>query len=178
MKRNPFLFLLAAILAVFFVVLPAQFALAADHGATIDLTPIVRDVVAIVLGVILPAVIAYAVNRWGAKSAILRDEGLRRALLGGVDTALSWAQMKSNNWIGTKGFDVAIKNDLLALGANYMLASYPKYLKKARIDKDKITRILERRFGEIDQARKANVAPPPADPSVGLSNAAPGLAAA
>ncbi len=154
----------------------AGMAMAASHetGTLLDFKPIVTDLVALVFTV-LSAFAAFAMQRWASKTKILKDAGIRNALLGGIDLALSRAQAMTDTYIGSKTIDIKVKNQILGLAGKLALDSYPQYSKYLKLDKAAIEGILERRWGEIEQAKKAGVAAPPADPSVGGSNAAPGL---
>ena len=154
----------------------AGMAMASSHetGTLLDFKPIITDLVALVFTV-LSAFAAFAMTRWASKTKILKDAGIRNALLGGIDLALSRAQAMTDTYIGSKKIDVTVKNQILGLAGKLALNSYPQYSKYLKLDKESIEGILQRRWGEIEQAKLAGVAAPPADPSVGASNAAPGL---
>jgi len=153
------------------------FAQEAAAGTILDFKPVVQDLIALVFTV-LSAFAAFAMQRWASKTKILKDASIRNALLGGIDLALSRAQAMTDTYIGNKNIDIKVKNQILGLAGKLALDSYPQYSKYLKLDKAKVEGILERRWGEIEQAKVAGVAAPPADPSVGASNAAPGLPSA
>lgn len=158
--------------ALFLVAVPLV-AFAEEGGTRLDFQPVVMDIV-MSLFAIVSAVIGYAVHRWGRNWSILRDANVRTALLGGVDLALSQAQAMTSQYIGDQKIDVQVKNKMLALAGQLLLANYPKYSKYLKVDEVKARAILERRWGEIEEAKKTGAPVPPADPSIGASNAAPG----
>lgn len=154
----------------------AGMAMAAEHetGTLLDFKPVVNDLLKLVF-VVLSAFAAFAMKQWGSKTKILKDAGIRASFLVGIDFAISRAQAVTENYIKAKPMEVRVKNKILGLAGDLALSNYPKYSKYLKLDKKAIEGILERRFGELQQAATAGVAAPPADPSVGASNAAPGL---
>jgi len=144
-------------------------------STSLDLTQVVLALIGAVV-TIVGAFASYAMRKYGRNSAFLREEGVRNAILGAADMALSWAQSKADTYVNKKGVSVDVKNRLIKSAAERLIAAFPQYTSELKLTREQVTAILERRLGEIEQSVKAGVPVPSAVPNAGASNAAPAAA--
>lgn len=132
------------------VLLPAVAAAQAAAGATagtVDLSPLIQWLIGAVSAA-LTAAVPILVRYFFSKMGIDRNS----AFVEMVANAASRGAGIGYNWILTKApaaAPIEVKNEAVRIGLDYVMKSFPDYIKKLGADKDQIERMVDGELGKL-----------------------------
>lgn len=112
---------------------------------TIDLTPLL-DALLPAIGVVLSVLLSYGIGIAAKKFKIEIEAKHREALQSALQNAIGFGLKKA----GDAGRDLAkidTRNEVLAAGVNYVVASVPGALTKLNVDNTRLRQLLEAKLG-------------------------------
>lgn len=112
---------------------------------TISLAPLF-DILIPIVGILLTVAASYSITLLSKKFKIDIEAKHREALQGALQNAIGFCLKKAAD-AGKNFAQIETKNELLANGVNYVLASTPDALNKLGINETRLRELLEARLG-------------------------------
>jgi hypothetical protein len=141
----------------------AQTAPAVSTGGVIDFAPIMRDVVVPTLSAVLLVGATWAVTWLAKKLKLSADSEVRTYLDAALGKAVAFGVGKVSDLSEGNWTQVKVKNEAVAVAANYALTKVPDALRYLKVDPDHLREMIEARVHEyLADGPAAVIAPLPA----------------
>jgi hypothetical protein len=115
--------------------------------ATVDLGPLIRDVLLPFLGVVLTVIAGWAGKKFAEWMGVKRDDALAAKIEEAMKNGLALAQSRLEQKIGTGPINVETKSELVATAGKYATDHVPGALKALGVTPEVLQEKLEARLG-------------------------------
>lgn len=129
-------------------------------GTTVDLSPLLANVVYPILSALVLALGGWAVQKFAAMVGLKNTQALQSTVESALQNALAYGQSK----VADVPLTIDVKNQIVANAANYATAHVPDALSKLGITKDQLVQKLQARLAlnTIPPEQSVAVPTPPA----------------